>query len=85
MATITKTQSAQPVGYYASTAVDEFRNSADIRVIGNSRNRTEIETKKLLSGAGIKLIKTVNGTGRYLVTDEAMTELRRRFNVATDF
>lgn len=85
MATITKTAEAQPVGTYAATAGDDARAAADIRIIGHVRSRTEIETRKLLSGAGVKLVRSVNGIGRYLVTEEALTELRRRFSVATDF
>lgn len=84
-ATITKTQAAQPVGEYQPTTVDAQRAAADVRIVGYSRNRTEIETRKLLSGAGVKLVRSTNGTGRYLVNEEAMTELRRRFSVATDF
>jgi hypothetical protein len=86
MATITKTQEAQPLGTYVPTSVDAAREAADIRIVDHGRgNRTYIETRKLLSGPGIKLIRTSNGTGRYQVTEEAMTELRRRYSVATDF
>lgn len=84
-ATITKTQAAQTAGQYAPTSVDEAREAAAIVVTGYARKRTEIMTRKLLSGAGIKLEATVNGVGRYLVTDEALTELRRRYTVATGF
>lgn len=85
MANITKIAAAQPLGTYTPTAIDAARTAADIRIVGHSRKRTEIETRKALSGAGVKLERVSNGVGRYLVTKEAMTELRRRFSVATDF
>lgn len=85
-ATITKTQSAQPAGEYQPTGIDAARTTADILIVGYAKNdRTAIHTTKKLSGAGIKLERLVDGVGRYLVTDEVMTELRRRFTVATDF
>lgn len=85
MATITKTAEAQTAGTYEATAVDAARAAADIRIVGYVRTRTEIESRKILSGAGVKLVRVVNGIGRYLVNEEAMTELRRRYTVATDF
>lgn len=84
MATITKTAEAQIAGTYETTAVDAARNAADIRIVGYARSRTEIESRKILSGAGVKLVRVANGTGRYLVNEEAMTELRRRYTIATD-
>src|ERR1700722_1585766 len=83
--TITKTQNAPPVGEYIKTSVDNARAVADICITGYVRARTEIMTRKLLSGSGVKLIATINGVGRYLVTDEVMTELRRRYTISTDF
>ena len=84
-ATITKTAEAQPTGEYAPTSVDAARDAAVIIVTGYFRRRTEIMTRKQLSGPGVKLERIENGIGRYLVSDEALTELRRRYTVATDF
>lgn len=84
-ATITKTHDAQPAGEYVRTAVDEARDAADIRIVGHVRNKTEIHSRKLFSGAGVKMVGSANGVARYIVSDEALTELRRRYSVATDF
>lgn len=85
MATITKTAEAQPLGKYVPTGVDAAKAAADIRIVGYFRKRTEIESRRNFSGVGVKLEKIINGIGRYLVTDEALTELRRRYTIATDF
>lgn len=84
-ATITKTKNAEPLGQYVETSVDLARSGADIRIVGYVRNRTEIETRCMLSGAGVKRVSVVGNIGRYIVTDDAMTELRRRYSLATDF
>lgn len=84
-ATINKVKSAEPMGQYVPTSVDAAREAADIRIVGYFRNRTQIESRKKFTGAGVKLTGVLNGIGRYLVTDDAMTELRRRYSVATDF
>ncbi len=86
-ATITKTAEAQPMGEYVPTSVDVARDAAVIVVTGYVRNRTEIVTRRALSGPGVKFVKLLSdGTaGIYLVNDEAMTELRRRYTVATGF
>lgn len=84
-ASLTKISAAQPLGKYIETSVDAFRAAADIRIVGHFRNRTAIESRKKFSGAGVKLTGLSSGVGRYLVTDEALTELRRRYSIATDF
>ncbi len=84
-ATITKTAAAQPLGEYAPTTVDADKAAADILIVGYTRRRTVITTRRRLSGAGVKREAITAGVGRYLVTDEALTELRRRYRVATDF
>lgn len=84
IATVIKTKSAQSLGQYIPTAVDAARDAADIRIVGYCRNRTEIETRKKLLGGGVKLTGINSGVARYLVTDEVMTELRRRYSIATD-
>lgn len=85
MATLTKTASAQPAGAYVPTTVDAEKAASDIQIIGHSRRRTVITSRKLLSGAGVKCEAVTAGVGRYLVTDEALDELRRRYRVVTDF
>jgi hypothetical protein len=84
-ATMTRTAHAQPVGEYARTALDDAKDSADILITGCFKKRTEIRTRKILSGHGIKMESISNGVGRYTVNDAALDELRRRFTVFTDF
>ena len=84
-ATITKTKSAEPVGTYNRTSLDDAKDAADIRIVGHFRNRTVIESRRAFQGHGIKREAIANGTARYLVSDEAMIELRRRYSVVCDF
>lgn len=84
-ATIQRTKAAETAGECQRTSVDDARDAADILVVGHVRKRTEIRSRRLLGGAGIKMIKTINGVATYLVTNEVLDHLRRRYSVATDF
>lgn len=84
-ATLTKTQGAIPAGVYLPTSVDAQREAAVVTIIGSYRKRTEIVSTKRFSGAGVKLVEEKDGKARYLVTDEALIEISRRYSTATDF
>lgn len=81
-ATLTKIQDAQPAG----TPPASTKETADIIVVGYGKNdRTEVMSRKLLSGAGIKKLGQMGDRVRYMVDEDAMCTIRRMFSVATDF
>lgn len=85
-ATITKTAAAMQAGAYEPTSLDRIKADPEtILETGFAGRRTEIKTRKVLSGKGVTLEAEHSGAFRYLVTEAALNELSRRFVVMTDF
>ena len=79
-ATITKTQNAQPLGFYKPTALDVRKVHADILVTACG-SKYSIHSKVPLSGNGIRSFNN----GNYEVSESVLAKLRRVYNVENDF
>lgn len=80
-ATITKTKSAEPMGTYKRTAIDEAKDAADFLILYAYGNGYDIRSKHELEGRGIKV---VSGSV-YHVTEAALNKLKTKYSYMTDF
>ena len=79
--TITKTKSAQPIGKYKPTSVDQMKSDATFLLIQVCPNI--IDSKIAFRGRGITLYSDI--PGRYRVSDKALEKLQSEHEWATDF
>jgi hypothetical protein len=80
-ATVTKTKSAEPMGTYKRTALDDAKDAADFLIIYAYGSGFDIRTKHELSGRGIKVVSG----NVYHVTEAALAKLKTRYSYMTDF
>jgi hypothetical protein len=80
-AKFTKTQSAQPVGAYNPTLIDNAKNDAQILLLQVAPKI--VDSRLPLKGRGVKPFGSAEG--RYLVTDKAWDCLKEQYTWSSDF
>lgn len=81
MATLEKIKSAEPVGTYTRTSVDDQKDRAIILLQYAYGNGYDVRSKIALKGRGVKHY----GEDRYFVTVRMIEQLRKQHEIACDF